>query len=749
VPAAVAMAALLLIDIQPQQRAPRAEAVADAASEGRPRLVVFWIDSLAWEDMQDDRVLPRLKARIAEGGLHGPTRACADAMSEPCLTAMATGVDRFSLFMLAKKLAASGAVAKGSVFHLLRREGFRLGFIGDFRMEPVVGALDWVELRHDDDDSIHIANGMAALTRERLDFLLIQLHHADEVAHRHRADSQQYRDALNASDREIDEAIRAHLGPDDHFAILGDHGHMLDGRHFAGLDVPSYLAYFGPLFRRSHHQGTLMTDHARLWARVFGFRFGEAEWLRRYFAGEPLAASREPPPPPSVWRGLPWTTFGAVLLLAFGLVLAWPWTRLRERIGRVGRLAGFGFAASVVMFVVSAHFDWLRPRIYGHSDLFNAALVSVGGLVGVGLMSALRPVAGPLRDWLAPAFGIGTLLISLPTIYKFGSIYAAMTGLAVVLGGAALFEAARHRQWRTLIGAALWIGLLQTVQHPRLSNYKIDVFGLYASLGDAQRGVCALLVGVMAWLASVEHARRTWLLAAGLGFVALLVGPWLPAWVFLVPCVASFPFVLLALRRPQLAPWAFAAALPALGYFFGFSAQTLCPVFASMALWPLWAHARGRDASPLEAGFAIVTLTAVTMWTSFGARIAGIDFGYFFEWLPATAQVEDTQYWNALLTLCKYLLVPALGWLCAVHARGGELFVRGAQAARDLTSLKLGVVLIGLVAFMRWSASDLGVFVIADAYQDAALWVLISLFLAMLGDRVARVGTPPVQASGH
>ena len=225
------------------------------------------------------------------------------------------------------------------------------------------------------------------------------------------------------------------------------------------------------------------------------------------------------------------------------------------------------------------------------------------------------------------------------------------------------------------------------------------------------------------------------------------VGPWLPAWLFVAPCVVSLPFVLLALRRPELGPWALALSLPAMAYFFGFSAAALCPIVASVALWPLWAHARGPDAPALEAGFAIVVLTVVTLWASFGARIAGIDFGYFFAWLPATAQVEDTQYWNALLTTCKYLLVPALGLLCAAHARGGDALVRGLVSARQLTCLKLGVVLIGLVAFMRWSAGDLGVFVIADAYQDAGLWVLLSIFLALLGERAVRVQALPSSAS--
>src|SRR4051794_29539740 len=67
---------------------------------GRPyrgRLVIFMVDSLDQRDVTQER-MPRLARRIARGALHGPVRACVDALTVPCVSAMLRGSDRASSF---------------------------------------------------------------------------------------------------------------------------------------------------------------------------------------------------------------------------------------------------------------------------------------------------------------------------------------------------------------------------------------------------------------------------------------------------------------------------------------------------------------------------------------------------------------------------------------------------------------------------------------------------------------------------
>ena len=67
-------------------------AVVCAEPVGRAKLLALLVDSLDLRDVEAQR-LPRLTQHLSQTGLHGPVRACADAITIPCVTALLAGAD--------------------------------------------------------------------------------------------------------------------------------------------------------------------------------------------------------------------------------------------------------------------------------------------------------------------------------------------------------------------------------------------------------------------------------------------------------------------------------------------------------------------------------------------------------------------------------------------------------------------------------------------------------------------------------
>ncbi|MCA9544618.1 MAG: hypothetical protein KC613_09515, partial [Myxococcales bacterium] len=186
---------------------------------------------------------------------------------------------------------------------------------------------------------------------------------------------------------------------------------------------------------------------------------------------------------------------------------------------------------------------------------------------------------------------------------------------------------------------------------------------------------------------------------------------------------------------------ALAVALPAYTFFFHADPLRIAPAAAALALWPLWARARAPHAGRTENAAALLLLVLTGLWALFGARISGIDFTYFFKWLPPGTAFKETWAQNATLTMALYVSQPCLGLLLA-----RRVAPRAVDEALGLAwHLARGRLALALVFNVGFTASGgAGPFITSDVLQSAAVWgtTLLALLLAPgPGARAAGVGT--------
>ena len=726
-PLLLALLTLFFLEMSAEVHAPTAQPLPTPPAQ--TRLVMFWIDSLSTSDMAAPGRLTRLKARLPTA-LHGPVRECMDAVSVPCMTAASTGLDRFSLFAMVRNFGGASGAPTGSVFHALQAAGKRLGFVGDPLVAQAMAGFDWLETLPEVDDPGTVARGMEALDRERLDFLIIHLRDPDELSHRIGPDGPPYEAAMEVVDREVDAAI-ARLRPTDHVIIFGDHGHLPDGRHFAGLDVPTYVVAFGPRFDRPMERALAMTDHASLWAPLFGLRFGEIPWVDAYYAGAPVPPQEGLPEVASGNAVLPiWAVVvGVVLAVLVSLPYRVRWLLNPE--WRALLLVMLGLAA--VTFVAGVTFTLWRPYLYYRPKAVNIGIGALSGLLGLALAWPARRLLhfeGDLRPatGYAALFMAGAMALAAPTVYKFGGVITALTGLvvvAVVSTGLAL-RAGRRAEAAAGAGLAL---MLWMVWNPAVRNFAVRWFMVFTETLAAVQVPTMWALALLVIACGAGRQWRPWLLCALPGLALAGAGPWLPPHVFIAPCVLLFPLVLLAHRVPRAEPLLALVAPPALAFFFGHSPERLSPVLCGLAAFPLWARARG-GAPLLERGVGLVMLLWLMLWVMLGCRVPGLDFNYFFKWLPEGANVEETWAWNTALTASLYIGAAVVGLLLARRASPDAL-VPAVPVAWHFARLKLGLVLLFIVGFTVRSAGA-GPFITADALMEAGVWVVILLFLLPL-----------------
>ncbi|HUT77978.1 MAG TPA: alkaline phosphatase family protein [Polyangia bacterium] len=742
-PLVVVLAALWMIDVV-MTEAPAEVSTAGGApaadGEGRPRLIIFWLDGLSAVEVEEQGIIPRLIAR-AGTGLRGRARCCADAISVPCLTAMVTGVDRFSLFGMLRNFG-SIRIPRGNLFELLRGRGIRAGYVGEPLIGTACGELDWVDIRPRPDDLRAIEDGIEALDAENLDIVIIQLNEPDEIGHRLGPSSPEFAAAMIRLDEAID-GVLSRLGPGDHAAVLGDHGHTADGRHFTGLDVPTFAMFFGPRFSRPLAHPLTIADYGSLWAAVFGVEFGQAGWVRRYLAGEPVSVPAEPPFIPSGRRPLPFfalliALLGACLLVAVPVdVAGWPGGGRGARLGAGALLLGAAFAAGALHISI-----W--PRLFYGSRPFYTAIgllaASVGTAALAPLLARARLADDPRRFRLPAAlFLVGAILLAMPTVYKYGGTYAATTALLVttaLLGAIRLRGASTPRERAAIVLAVGgFVAVTATIWNPAVRNFAVRWFPVYSETLAGFEGVLAALLAVLAAVLASGGGRQRWFwLAAclgGLGLGALFAV--LPARIYVLPCALAVPLLIAAERVPRLEPLAAGVALFALPFLFGVQGQApgasaLPPVAAALCLWPLYGLAR-PESSSLERAGAILVLAWLALWATMGCRISGIDYAYFFRWLGPDAVVEETWLVNTVLTLFKYLTVPLLG-LLLLRRLDWERTAAALAGARELARVKLGL-LVAFAAGFNLVAADASPFLIADQTQEAIVWIVLYLLLAL------------------
>jgi hypothetical protein len=714
-PIIVGVLALWLLEAS---RAATEAPVRDLASAAPTRVIVFWIDALADVEVEQARLLPNVLARIErEGALHGPARACADAVSVPCFTAMITGVDRFSVFALGKNFGARAGALDGSVLRALQQRHKRIGYIGVPMFEHVLSGLEYVSIARNAADVPVVLSAPDVLEREKLDFLIVHLHETDDIAHRLGPSSEAYQRGVRAIDRAIEQTW-SRFAPTDHVVIMGDHGHTDDGRHFAGLDVPTYTAVFGPLTRgRTLRMPMALSDYGAIWGRLFGIAFGPRSWVDDYFDRKQVAVATTLPELPA---GAPPPLWAALLSVCLGLAVAY--TPLTCRLLRdEPRMFALSTLAMLAMLALGTSWTALRPWVsflpLWESLLIVAALTLLSG----GLTRLVRGRAEP--GFLFAYCFLGTMLLALPTIYKYGGTYAILSLLVVTLLRLVI-RAFRERKVHYALGLLTLFVPFYTFYNPAVRNFSVRWFPVYAEWLPSFAPLACVGWTLLTLAMKPDDERTHWPVArAGLlGLGAAQLAGKVPALLFAFPCAVALPLCLLAMRRPKLVPWAVGCAIPALWFFAERDAVALAPLAAVFVLWASLPRAVGAEPALLRA-LVLLALVAATFWASMGCRLTGVTFNFFFAWLPQDVPVTRTWAPHALYTFSKYALAPALGILLARHTAGPAVFAV-TMLVDAIARAKLALVLAFFCAF-SFTSPQAGPFLTADIVQEAVLWLVI------------------------
>jgi hypothetical protein len=194
----------------------------------------------------------------------------------------------------------------------------------------------------------------------------------------------------------------------------------------------------------------------------------------------------------------------------------------------------------------------------------------------------------------------------------------------------------------------------------------------------------------------------------------------------MLPCFLALPLLLLALRSPRWTPIAMACTIPAVWFSYEGSLRTLTPIFAVWLLCALLPRVF-RHSDPALRGALLLSLVLMSFRTAMGCRIAGIDFDFFFRFLPP--DVDVTAYWlpSALFTTAKYLLPATLGLLLA-RAHDPDL-ASALSAAAWMGRARVGMCVFFVLGLVVMQPAA-GAAIVGDASQEAAIWVIA---LGLLG----------------
>lgn len=728
VPIVVAVLMLFLLEHARRPKAVSQGPDGSAPARTNTRLLVLLVDSLAERDVAP-RTMPRLSARLARSGLHGPVRACADAVTVPCVLALVRGHDWLSVFALGRNFGGRTRALDDSVLGALKARGRRLGYFGEPQLARTFEGLDRVVARTRPDAET-LADALSNLKQGQLDLSFAHLLAVDDAGHVHGPRSERYARVLDDTDRLLEHAL-ASLTPGDHALVLGDHGHALDGRHAAGLDTTTYAAYFGPRFARPSRHPMALTDHAALLARVFGERrTNEPAWVDAYLRGRPPSASEATVLPPletdaHVPLGLALLVALSSLFVAIG---AADFRALRS-LRAVHVLALAVGMAAVAGFALA----WPVLRGFSFTAPLGAGLLAAlaAALLGVIVLRAYPVSGAPI--WARALAGLG--VFALPVVQLEGGPRPLVIGLALTL----LFvpTGARTARW---IGAAL----LASLAPVSLADEIPREFVVYTWLASQLGWTLPALLGAGAIASASMGAQRLQTLgtlAFGIGLSALL--PLAPPRVGLVVCALSLPVALYALRRPRAFALAAALCPGALWIFCEGQPDELAPVIAVLAVSALAPRLVPGTAPSLRLTRAalLFLLLWLVYWTTMGTRIGGVDYDFYFRFLPEGATATREWPLQALLTAEKHLLPAALVLLLAQAGRAFDAL--DFELAAALARARLGVLLF-LTAILAGARMVPSSWLLGEATQEAALFVLLLLTLGLVG-----ASSPAASEPGH
>jgi hypothetical protein len=359
----------------------------------------------------------------------------------------------------------------------------------------------------------------------------------------------------------------------------------------------------------------------------------------------------------------------------------------------------------------------------------------------------LHPLArGARGTWHARYAGLlsAAVVFALPSANALGGLGVAQTWLAVGLFGYALWFGSRRSAWvrarakqgesRRAIQLVLAGLVVLSLLAVKYANYVPRGFTVYTRLLPALSPYALPLIAVGFSLFALVSGRllvrdqpASWL-AVAVGAIAAACAGFVPDLWFVVPCALALPLLLLALRYPRLTPAGVACVIPAFWFSYAGALPTLTPVLGVLLLFALLPQAFQEREAALR-GAVLLSLVLMSFRTAMGCRIAGIDFDFFFRFLPQDTDV--TTHWIAqtLFTTSKYLLPATFGLLLA-RAHDPDL-INALQAAAWIGRARVGMCLFFLVALVVMQPAA-GATIVGDATQEAALWAIALAVLAMV-----------------
>jgi len=551
------------------------------------------------------------------------------------------------------------------------------------------------------------AGALDAFTSHAADVVLFHVTAGDHAAHELGTADPRYGETWMAIDALVQRAARA-VGPSETLLVFGDHGHDGRGRHFPGLDIPTFFAYRGPAFRAGVDLGTRPLS-------VHRYLLGAALDLPlEGYLGEPALEAFVRPPPAELGYAhppqespddnrRPATLIGlALLALGVGAVggaaARWLLVPRLSLAGAVAAGAGLGLASLCWGFLLA----WYRK---GNPPLSQDRTALVWLVVGLVALAAVKLRALSWTRATGIAMRIGFLL-RYPTTDWYGWAVSLVPTWLIAVG--LLWGTRAAGRTRAL---AAKLACLPPLLLPFIYGWRgylsSNHFGYWIALVGVSLGLLfvrpawgrrvngpAIAVGVLLLLVHFGHvvdgAGAKLALSAALFAAGLWLRPWRAARDAKLPAAARehlrsvFFFAATALvfkattaiedQRVYLQLYPFAAAL-----------TITRDLFDALA-----ASDERRSADVILGVLAFVAAG----WCSLGFSLFRLEWSFLYAFLPQ-ATVEQ----HELLLVAGIAVRYLLPFVCIAFFLPGALAPRLVFGAVALRCLSLVLAAAGMAAF--------------------------------------------------
>ena len=641
------------------------------------RVLLVFIDSLSRDVARTSELMPTL-GRLAREGASFDVEPCRDQLTYLCLRAAFTGHDDSSLLAIGDNFRPDHDAPPESLLSAVAATQDRVNVIGSSDFHPYRRALFAEHLLSKSEETPEGVRAMLkSASQDNAQLEIVSLASGDMVAHAHGARSPEYREAFRRLDRVV-LAITEAIDPDTHLVVFGDHGHDERGRHLPGTTAHTWAVYHGPAFRSGVTSSISITDHRALLGVLLGVATEPS------YRGPPLASIFEPKWVASALQGgLPklevakghdasaharyWIWVAGIGLV--GVLAAWPLlARHRPR----WLLVAIAASAAVIAAAIGVWYDEIRCLVHDHGDSPERALslivpLALGCVVASIVVRNQRYGVNATRAAWAPTAATCSLvtifLLMLPTSYYYGSrravVLAAVLAVATKLAHYLRRSSSRLRERLVpslaLAFAAIVLASLYPVRQLGPETGGASTWALDARIYTQTTWLPLIVSKFILYLILVApRASRHSSDAAGaaglLSASALveLAGARLPREAYAcLFCALLVGSLFLRHRAPSTL---LSGGLLLLEHLYGGDGSHIAPIemilAATAAALLAWRSMQLTVSTrSVLTGLTVTIAVYLMLWPTVGFHVAGIDFGYMFQWVP---EAKYEQLWQVI-----------------------------------------------------------------------------------------------------